>query len=199
MLALSQVVEQPLAGLRVRRDLGQPDRGLDRLDLAEERADAAERVVPPVLQQARGLGRDLPLAGIRQRAPVIDVAAHLVDDRRRVVLLFGRREALALVEDHLLLGDCRLALLRLRDRRDELGPAPALDDLLRRLAVVIEFPVPLGILVGRVQDRVVEEGIGHWLGTARNYCRSSAISAIKATECSSERILDSRTAPELSR
>jgi hypothetical protein len=52
----------------------------------------------------------------------------LVDDRREVVLLLLRREALALVEDHLLLLlPAPFALLRLRDRRDELGAATALD------------------------------------------------------------------------
>ena len=66
--AVVEVLEQPLARREVRRDLGEPDRGLDRLDLAEERPDAAELVVPPVLEQARGLGRHLPLARRAGRA-----------------------------------------------------------------------------------------------------------------------------------
>jgi hypothetical protein len=63
---------EALAVLGLRRDLGQPDRGLRGLDLAEERTHAAELVVAPVLQQAGRLGRDLPLAGIGQAAPGID-------------------------------------------------------------------------------------------------------------------------------
>ena len=47
-----QVVEESLAALRLGRDLGQPDGGFHRFDLAEERADAAELVMPPVLEQA---------------------------------------------------------------------------------------------------------------------------------------------------
>ena len=69
------------------RDLGQPDGGFDRLDLAEERADAAELVMPPVLQQASRFRRYLPFTWIRQRSPSVHMASYLVDDRGRVVLL----------------------------------------------------------------------------------------------------------------
>ena len=65
----------------------EPDQRLDRLDLAEEGPDAAEAVVAPVPQQAGGLRRDLPIARLRQRPPPVHVAAQLVDDGRRVVLL----------------------------------------------------------------------------------------------------------------
>ena len=59
LLALARCSRKRSAGLaELGRDLGQPDGRLDRLDLAEERADAAELVVPPVLQQARRLRRD---------------------------------------------------------------------------------------------------------------------------------------------
>ena len=46
-----------------RSEFGEPDRSFHGLDVAEERADGAERVVPPVLEQAGvtchwfGLGR----------------------------------------------------------------------------------------------------------------------------------------------
>ena len=73
---------------------------------------------------------------------------------------FGRKP-LALVEDESPAAAAAFALLRLRDRRDELGAAAGLDDLLRRLAVLIELPVPRGTRIGRVQDRVVEERVGH--------------------------------------
>ena len=42
LLAAARCSRIRLPCLRVRRDLGQPDGRLDRLDLAEERADAAE-------------------------------------------------------------------------------------------------------------------------------------------------------------
>ena len=41
--------------LKLGRDLGQPDGRLDGLDLAEKRADAAELVMSPVLEEAGGL------------------------------------------------------------------------------------------------------------------------------------------------
>ena len=157
-----EVVEQALAALGLRRDLGQPDRGLDRLDLAEERADAAELVVPPVLEQTGRLRRDLPLAGIGQGPPGVHVSAHLVDDRGGVVLLLLGREPLAFVEDDRLLRwrpafrffGFGIGVMNSARRR-------RLEDLLRRLAALIQLPVPRRAGVGGVEDRVVEERVGH--------------------------------------
>ena len=87
----------------MRRDLGQPDRRFDRLDLAEERTDAAELVVPPVLKQAGRFGRDLPMIGVGQAPPCVHVLAHSIDDRGRVILLLFRRKPFAFVENDLLL------------------------------------------------------------------------------------------------
>ena len=57
-------VGQELAGAGcLGRHLGQPDRRLDRLDLAKERADALEWITSPVFERARCLRRDLPLIG----------------------------------------------------------------------------------------------------------------------------------------
>ena len=65
----SQVVQEDACpACRLRRDLGQPDRGLDRLDLAEEGPDAAELVMPPVLKQPGGFRRHLPLIRVGQAA-----------------------------------------------------------------------------------------------------------------------------------
>ena len=44
------IEDLPLLPAALRRDLGQPDRGLHRLDLAEERPDVAEPMTAPVLQ-----------------------------------------------------------------------------------------------------------------------------------------------------
>ena len=154
------MVEDALACLRLGSDLRQPDGRLGRFHLAEERAHVAELVMPPVLQQSSRLGCDLPLV-LGQFAPLVHVLAHFVDDRGRVVLLLGRGQPVTFVEHDVLLRHGSAALLRLRDRRDELRAPPPFDLLLRRLAVRIEFPVFPWIFVGRVEDGVVEERVRH--------------------------------------
>jgi hypothetical protein len=67
------MIEERLPGLALRRDLGEPDGGLDGFDLAEEGPCLAEAMVAPVLQQARRLGRDAPGVLIGQPPPVIDL------------------------------------------------------------------------------------------------------------------------------
>jgi len=143
----------------LRSDFGQPDGRLDGFHLAEERPDATEFVVAPMLEQAGRLGRHVPLARVRQVPPEVDAAAQLVDDRRRVVLLAFARKPLSLVEDKLAL--LLPALLRLGDRGDELGAPSVIDDPVGGLTALVELPVSSGVLVGRVQDRLFEESIGH--------------------------------------
>lgn len=63
----SEVFEQAFAALGVRSDLREPYRRFDGFDLAEERADAGELMVPPVLEQTRRFGGDVPIAGIAPR------------------------------------------------------------------------------------------------------------------------------------
>ncbi len=139
------------------RDLAEPDDGLDRLHLAEERADALERVAAPVLQQPRRLRRDQPLLRIAQAAPAVHVLADLVDDRGGVVLLLLGGEAVAAVQDQPALVRAPPPFLRLRHRGDQLRAAPQLEDAVGRLSVRVQFPMPGGMIVGRVQDRAVEE------------------------------------------
>src|SRR5262249_5279598 len=111
-------------------------------------------------KESSGFWSDLPLAGIRQRSPSIDVAPDFVDDRCGVVLLVGGGQPLALVEDEtLLLG--RFVLLRFWNWRDELRAAPCINNFLGRLPMLIQLPVPGRIDVGRVQYRMIEEGIRH--------------------------------------
>ena len=88
-VGIGQMVEESLAALGLGCDLGQPDGRFHRLDLAEERANVAELVMPPVLEQACRLWRNLPLGGIRQGPPLVHVLTQLVDDRGGVVLLLG--------------------------------------------------------------------------------------------------------------
>ena len=98
-----QVFKESLAALRLRSDLGQPDGGFDGFDLAEERPDAGEFVVPPVLKQTGRFRGYLPVARIGPCPPSIHMVAHLIDDRGGIVLLLLGRKALALVEDEILL------------------------------------------------------------------------------------------------
>ena len=65
---------------------------------AEEGTDLIEIMMPPMLKEARRLRRDLPLAGVGEGSPCVHCLADLIDDRRRIVLLFLGRKAFALVE-----------------------------------------------------------------------------------------------------
>ena len=145
-----QMVEKSPARLRFGSDLGHPDRGFDGLYLTEKGPYAAELVMPPVLEQAGRFRRDLPLVGVGPGPPPRHLASNLIDERGRVVLLFLGGEPFAFVEDDRLLRGGPLAFLRFGDGRDELRTAASLDDPLSRLAVIIEFPMAVGILVGRV-------------------------------------------------
>jgi len=161
LVGIVQVLQKALGGPVVGGDFGEPDQRFHRFDLAEEGAVAVERIVAPVLEQARRLGRHAPQRRILDGAPPVDALAQVVDDRRRVVLLSFRREAGAFVEDNRHLAGRRLALARLGNGRDELCPAATLDDLLRRLALLVEFPVAVRVVVRRVQDGLFEELILH--------------------------------------
>jgi hypothetical protein len=72
--------DRRLAG--VGRDFDEPDRGLDRLDLAEG-LEFLELMMTPVLEQPCGLRRNLPLVKVRQPAPGRDMAANFIDDLGR--------------------------------------------------------------------------------------------------------------------
>ena len=92
------------------------------------------------------------------------MGAQFIDDRGGIILLLGRREPFAFIENNLVLvlsQGCRLPFLRLRDRRDKLSSSPLREYLLCWLAARVQFPMPPGTLVGRVENRVVEKGVGH--------------------------------------
>jgi hypothetical protein len=80
---------------------------------------------------------------------------------RGMVLLFLRRKPFALVKNYLLLFGSPFPFSGFRNRRDKFRAAAALDNLLRRLTLIVEFPVSRWVFVRRVQDRMFEEWIGH--------------------------------------
>lgn len=111
-----------------------------------------------MLEQARRFRRDLPIVGIRQAAPPVYMAAQLIDDRRGIVpLLLGRKPFAFVKDDGFLLGSA-LALSGLWQRRDELCVATSFDDLVGRLALLIQLPVASWVLVRGIEDRVLKKG-----------------------------------------
>ena len=135
--------------------LGQPDDGLHRLDLAEERTDVAELVVPPVVEQACGLRGDPPV-GTGQPAPLVHAVAHALDHPHQLVLLpFVVRPPAGIIEAEI--GLFRALLAGGGDRRDEGHGTAAVDDAVGGLPVLVQLPVPRRVLVRRVQDRLFEK------------------------------------------
>jgi hypothetical protein len=61
-------------------DFGQPNRRLHSFNLAEERSEAAEFVVAPVLKESFRLGRHQPVIGVREFPPLIHLIAKIVDN-----------------------------------------------------------------------------------------------------------------------
>src|SRR5262249_15381607 len=112
-------------------------------------------------QQASRFGCDLPLIGMRQAAPLMDLLPYRIDHGRMVVLLCLCGQAFPFVKHELLLGVGPSALPGLGNRRDEWCAAAALGNLLRRLTLVIKLPVPRRVGIGGVQDRMVKKWIGH--------------------------------------
>ena len=149
-----------LAAATLRRDLGQPDRRLDGLDLAEERADVAEVVLAPVLQQARRLGRNVPLR-LGRGSPDVYLPSQHVDGRRRVVLLLFGGEPLPFVDDHRCLLSPAALLPWTRHGRDVGRRASLFEEPVRGLALVVELPVARRVLVRRVENRGFEEAVRH--------------------------------------
>src|SRR4051794_2644414 len=107
--------------------------------------------MPPVLQQASRFRSHLPLARVWPSSPSVHMAPHFVDDRGRIVLLRLRREAFSLIEHEARLARGAFPLLRLGDGRDKLCTTAVLKNLLCRLTLVIELPMPVRAIVRRVQ------------------------------------------------
>jgi hypothetical protein len=118
-------------------DLGEPDRRLDRFDLAKERLEVIELMMPPVLEEPGGLRRHLPLVGVGQVAPSGHVAANFVDDRGRVVFLLRGGQPIRGAKFQFRLAYRSPPPLRLRHRRNQLGAPPGLDYPIGRLAIPV--------------------------------------------------------------
>jgi hypothetical protein len=101
----------------------------------------------------------MPIIGIWQRTPGVDMTAHFIDDRRGIVLLFLGREPLAFIENECILFGGLFPFLRFWDRRDEIGAAQNFENSLRGLPVRIQLPVSRRTLIRRIQDRVVKDWI----------------------------------------
>ena len=78
------------AWLSSRRNLGEPDDGFYGFHLAEEGADTAELVVPPMLKQVLLFPESLATgSSLVCFAIQVDVTTHLVYNRRVVLLLLS--------------------------------------------------------------------------------------------------------------
>ena len=138
-------------------NLGQPDRGLDGFDLAEERFDGRELMLAPVFEEALGDGGDAPVGGVLQAAPSGDIAADLIDDRQGVLLA-----VLFLLIEEVVLFSALTLLSGGGHRRDQGGGAAAVARwLVERLAVFAQGVMPRRLLVRGVEDRMFEKTAGH--------------------------------------
>lgn len=119
--------------------------------------------MPPVLQQASGFRCHLPLIGVGELSPLVNVAPNLVDDRVGVVLLFGCGNSLWLLENQfgLFFAVAAPALLGLWNWCDERGTATRLNNFVRGLPVFVELPMPARVGVGRVKNRLLEKVTWH--------------------------------------
>src|SRR5687767_1158278 len=103
--------------------------------------------MPPVVEQPRRPRSDPPVVAVWQLSPAVDLLADQIDKRGVIVLLLRRREPLALVKRKGRLLGCTLPLPGLWDRRDELCAPARLNNLVSRLAVLVQLPMTRGILV----------------------------------------------------
>ncbi len=149
-------------------DFEEPDGGFDGFDLAEEGADASEVVAAPVLEEAGGFGRDEPIGGVGQVAPLSDEKAEIVDDGSDIVLLLFGGEAVAFVEGNT--GLAGFAFFGRGNGRDEFCATAGFEDAVGGLAVGVEFPVAAGEFIRGVENRVAEKVVFHgWGGICWEY------------------------------
>ena len=165
-----QMFDEGAAGLtHFRCDFREPDGDLDSFDPAEEGADVAERMGTPVFEETFGFGGDLPIFRVGPSAPAVDVNAELVDDSGGLfVLLLGGGETGAFVEREALLLGFSFLPARFRDRSDEFGFTAGVDRFPGRLAGLVEFPVAERVIVGGIEDGVIEKRVTHSMQPVAN-------------------------------
>jgi hypothetical protein len=119
-----------------------------------------------MLEQAGGLRGNIPVLGIGQSPPGVNVAAYLVDDGGGIVhLLFGGKPQ-AFVEYQTALYGLGLSarifpLPGLGNGSDELRSAAAFDNMLGGLAVGIQFPMAFRVPIGRIEDWMIKKRLSH--------------------------------------
>jgi hypothetical protein len=118
----------------------------------------------PVLQEALRDGAHLPLRGIRQATPGVDLGAQLVDERGRIVFHRRGRQAVARIEGHRGLRARRT--LGPGHGRNEIGASATFEDAVGRPPLGVEFPMAIGTRVWRVENRVFEKMHGGFLSRA---------------------------------
>ena len=161
-VGIRQVLEEAFAGLAdLGRDLGQPDGGLDGLDLAKEGADAAEGVMAPMLEETGRLGGDPPMIRVRVLAPAIHLLAKGVDDGGVIVALILGTQPHAFIERYLALLARAALFLGFGDRGDELRATPGFKNPLSRLTGGVQFPMAPGAGIGGIENRPIKEGVAH--------------------------------------
>lgn len=154
VVRVRDLLEDAAPSRRARRDLDKPDQRLDGLHLAEERPVAGEVVMAPVLEQARGLGRDVPF-GLRRRAPGRHGVPDGVDELVRAIdgVVDDLLEKFLL--DHAVPG--RAFAARRCDGRTVARFAPTLIDLAGGLVVRVHFPVTARAFVGGIENGILEK------------------------------------------
>jgi len=94
--------------------------------------------MPPVLEKADSFRRNMPVIGILQLTPLVNMKTQIIDDRSGIVLLFRGGEPLAFIEDNFTLLGCSLASSWLWDWRDELDAASEKGDLHARVRICLK-------------------------------------------------------------
>src|ERR1039457_675177 len=99
MVGIGKMLDEALtAGPYFGCHLGQPNYSLNRLNLTEERPDAAKVVMPPMLEKPGRFRCHLPVIRARQVAPLVYLISKLIDDGSGVVLLLFCRNPLSFVK-----------------------------------------------------------------------------------------------------
>jgi len=142
-------------------NLRQPDGCLDRLHLTEKGFDIAEGMMPPVMQQVSRFRCDLPVVWVLQVSPLIYMTTKIVDNRCGVVLLVLGGKSFAFIKDEIGLNLGLFALAGFGNGRYVFRPPACLNNSLRRLPLIIHFPMTRGVFIWRVEDRPFEEPVVH--------------------------------------